>query len=371
MKQFGFSILAMFFAGLAFTACSSDDDVMATDSSAAGGALSFNSAIDGATRAAGTTWDADDVIGITMTKSATAAGATDVAANTKYNKMYGAQNAGTSVNFAYMDGATLTNDQSPLKKYSNDTYYFYAYYPYSNTGAAAEPNPSLPHDDGLGDNLLAINTKGTTQQGSNQENIDFMYSDKMSDGAGGEVKAATATTWTSNEVVSLIFKHMMSKVDFSIQGYTGFESLGTVEGMTVELANVKTTGTFNTLTGVVTADDLSATPTENSIGAIPLAWNSTNEAWEKSLIILPQDMATTLVNLVIRVNAIPEGEETPVAYTFSKNGVQLKDLSAGGKKQTVALKLEAGGTIAIEGVTITDWDGTPGTSNATIGQDTN
>jgi hypothetical protein len=340
---------------------------MATDSSAAGGALSFNSAIDGATRAAGTTWDADDVIGITMTKSPTAAGATDVAANTKYNKMYGASSAGTSVNFAYMDGATLTNDQSPLKKYSNDTYYFYAYYPYSNTGAAAEPNPSLPHDNGLAANLLAIDTKGTIHQGSNQENIDFMYSNTMMINSSEEVQAATSGTWTSNEVVSLVFKHMMSKVDFSIQGYTGFASLGTVEGMTVELANVKTTGTFNTLTGAVTADDLSATPVENSIGAIPLTWNSTSEAWEKSLIILPQDMENTLVNLVIRVKI--ENVEDP--YVFSKNGVQLKDLSAGGKKQTVALKLEAGGTIAIEGVTITDWDGTPGTSNATIGQDTN
>jgi hypothetical protein len=366
MKQFGFSILAMFFAGLAFTACSSDDDVMATDSSAAGGALSFNSAIDGATRAAGTTWDADDVIGITMSKANTAANAADAATyNTKFNKMYGASSAGTSVNFAYMDGATLTNDQSPLKKYSNDTYYFYAYYPYSNTGAAAEPNPSLPND-GAGAGLLTIETKGTIQQGSNQENIDFMYSDKMSDGVGGEVKAATSGTWTSNEVVSLVFKHMMSKVDFSIQGYTGFASLGTVEGMTVELANVKTTGTFNTLTGAVTADDLSATPAENSIGAIPLTWNEDNSAWEKSLIILPQDMENTLVNLVIRVKI--ENVEDP--YVFSKTGVQLKNLSAGGVKQTVALKLEAGGTIAIEGVTITDWDGTPGTYNATIGQDT-
>ncbi|MCR4773106.1 MAG: fimbrillin family protein [Prevotella sp.] len=340
MKQFGFSILAMFFAGLAFTACSSDDDVMATQKPTTEvdeeASISFSANVNPAgavTRVnpAGNAWSLNDKIGITMTTGTPAnddsTSIATVGAITRYNWGY-------TINAANLaDGNAWSCDEPlELKRYSGAAYNFYAYYPYSaDEGTGVE---------GAMPSKLPINTAAANQPGQDTTNtaIDFLY--------GSTSVAANAWTLKAGKYdVTIPMNHKMAKMTVTLHKGDG---LGDITALQFNISGVKLEGNFNPLTGKITI-------TSSSTAAVGLVTGKEVAAdgdWVVTLLLMPQ----TITNPTLTVSATVDSE----SKTFTKNITGDWLTLAAGNNYAVNLTLDSGAKLNITGVAPAGWTNTAG-----------
>lgn len=185
--------------------------------------IAFTSSIEGiTTRASGTTWDADDAIGVFAKNSS---GAT-VDANKKYTTTGNGNFTATGA-----DAINYPADGSSLS--------FSAYYPYN---AAAT-------------NTLDVNVAMQASPAA----IDLMYASNT-----------TGYNKNSSTTPNLNFTHQLSKVELIIKPGTGVASLA---GVTADFQDFNTQASFNLGTGILSAGSTPATIAAHmqTSGADPLA----------------------------------------------------------------------------------------------------
>jgi hypothetical protein len=343
MKQFGFSILAMFFAGLAFTACSSDDDVMATQKPTTEvdeeASISFSANVNAAgavtrVNADGDEWTTGDKIGITMTTGTYADDdATSIAtggAITRYNWGYTINNANLA------DGNAWTcNEALELKRYSAAAYNFYAYYPYSaDEGTGVEG--AMPSN-------LSINTAAANQAtGANiNTNIDFLY------GTTSVAADAWASAWTAGKYnVTIPMNHKMAKMTVTLHKGDG---LGDVTALQFNISGVKLNGNFNPLTGKIT---ITSPQDPAAVGNVTGSEVTPDGDWVVTLLLMPQ----TITSPTLTVTATVDGATK--AFTKAVTGDWLT--LAAGNNYAVNLTLDSGAKLNITGVVPAGWTNTAG-----------
>lgn len=342
MKQFGFSILAMFFAGLAFTACSSDDDVMATQKPTTEvdeeASISFSANVNPAgavTRVnpAGDAWTTGDKIGITMTTGTYAADdATSIATDgaiTRYNWGYTINNANLT------DGNAWTcNEPLELKRYSAAAYNFYAYYPYSadeGTGVEGAMPPNL-----------SINTAAANQAtGANiNTNIDFLYG----------TTSVAANAWALNEGgkydVTIPMNHKMAKMTVTLHKGDG---LGDVTALQFNISGVKLNGNFNPLTGKIT---ITSPQDAAEVGNVTGSEVNAGGDWVVTLLLMPQ----TITSPTLTVTATVDGASKHFTKAVTGDWLTLE----AGNNYAVNLTLDSGAKLNITGVVPAGWTNTAG-----------
>lgn len=323
MKQLGFSILAMFFAGLAFTACSSDDDVMATQKPTTEvdeeASISFSANVNAAgavtrVNANGDEWTTGDKIGITMT-TGTPAGddATSIAtvgAITRYNWGYTINDDNLANGNAW-----TCNEALELKRYSAAAYNFYAYYPYSaDEGSGVEG--AMPSN-------LSINTAAANQAtGANiNTNIDFLY--------GTTSVAADDWTLTAGKYnVTIPMNHKMAKMTVTLHKGDG---LGDVTALQFNISGVKLNGNFNPLTGKIT---ITSPQDAAEVGNVTGAEVTTDGYWVVTLLLMPQTITSPTLTVTATV------DEATKTFTKAVTGDWLT--LAAGNNYAVNLTLDSG-----------------------------
>lgn len=217
MKATKFFIIAA--AAITFAACSSssgDDPQQTPDSPSATTtvAATFSADIKAISRASGTSWDANDEIGIT------AADNSDMEAKYKNVKF------------------TTTGDGSfssgPVYYQNEESVTFNAYYPYSSAGGT-----------------ITGSTAADSQTAESQKKIDYLY--------------ATATGKKSSPTVTMTFTHRMSQIMLTFKQGDDVD-LKDLAGYTI--SGLKMQGTFNTGDGTAeatgSAEDLAMAVTGES-----------------------------------------------------------------------------------------------------------
>ncbi len=177
-------------AAMAMTSCSNDIDF---GGSSEGGKLQVSADIDEVrTRASGTSWDANDAIGVSEEGSST----------------------NTNVKFVTANGdGKFTSDQS-FYLLGDESHTIKAYYPYSEDVASGSTTITFT------------------------EPTDFMY--------------GTATATRQSPEAKLVFKHQMSQVSFTLSDPAATKADATSSEAVVTLHNIVKGGTFDTTTGTVT-----------------------------------------------------------------------------------------------------------------------
>lgn len=205
--------------------------------------IKFDASIENTlSRASGTTWDANDAIGVYMKTAGGNLTTTTIsgAENVKYTTV--GSNIFTS----------LTNIQFPADGSSVD---FIAYYPYQTT---------------ISSFTYPINVSNQTDL----PKIDLLYSNNA-------VNADKA-----NSTVNLNFKHKLSQLILNITAGDGVTSLA---GLTVSVSDLIADGSFNLATGDVTLGSTQATltPVVNSASATAATVNA--------ILVPKQDLSTAKV----------------------------------------------------------------------------
>ncbi len=333
MKQL-YHVLSMFAISMAVaTACSSDDALTVVPTDNSPGAISFTVSVRGnTTRVYDSYWQAGDAIGVTMSNIAISEGAIAGGGITKYNKQYAlAGNADTqSGNFVYAGVGGNANQYLSLRQYTTDTYYFYAYYPY--LAGAAEPNTTLPAS-------VNINTTSSYQPDATaadsahtQREIDFMY-------ATGSIVGDMNISDGAN--VALHFSHKMAKVSLVVVSDGSFDE-NEVVNLSINIKNVKTTGTFVPLTGMVNVNN-----STGNIGNVTMNKSNVANTWTKSLIIMPQNLTGVDIDVTVRLS-------DSSTRRFTGTNLDFADLSSGGVMQNINLTLSST-QIMVNSATISDW----------------
>jgi len=266
----------------------------------AGAALSTD--VESKTRAANTDWEADDLIGITMLSTSTPA--TPVYTNRQYK----AASAGS--------GSVQFNPESESQK----MYYpidgsevtFKGYYPYT----------------GLVDlTKYSLDVSGQ----SDISKLDLMTAEHKN------VDASTANSKNKKDA-HLVFHHRLTMVTVNLRTET--DSPIDLIGSTLKVKGMKTTGSYNLLTDVLTVD--AGSVQDNII--IPLSASHTGRA-----ILLPREAAEGVTFEVTTANG--------GVYTAKmESGLELK----GGSKYTFNLTLKT--TPALITASIEDWTEGPARS---------
>ncbi len=247
MKKKNYLFLAM--AAIAFTACSSDDDLAGTTTSsnelvAAQVSAGVSST---ATRADGAKWEADE-IGVIVTNSTVTGSTTpDLYKNVKY-----------TTESQSNDAATFTSTDGIYFQDADETLTFAAYGPYQSTDDIA----TLPGSEGV------ISNVSTSSQSTRdaQKAMDFIFASgaKASKEKPYVVFNGTSTVTgdgsTAYVQTGTSFSHVMSKLIIKIVASDGLTYSNLTDGTTTfTLSGLYHSGTFNVTSGEAAATTGDAT----------------------------------------------------------------------------------------------------------------
>lgn len=302
MKASKYLFLGM--AALAFTACSNEEVI--NDGPVA---AQVSAGIEGVqTRAAGTSWDSNDEIGISCNGG-----------KTQYtNVHYTVSNTS--------DGSFTSS--APIYFQDLEEVTFSAYYPYTAEGGTI--SKTIAADD---------------QKADAQKKIDYMFAS----GAKAS-KTNPNVKFTNDGATDACFKHRMSQLSFTFKQGADTD-LAAMTDFTI--SGLKMEGTFNTEDGTATAtktaqaEDLKITETP-----------SASDTYTRSLILFPQEVSDGKFNLTLTL-----GEEI---YKTELSIPEDKTALTAGNKYTYTItvnktKIEVGQS------TIEDWgDGGSNSGEATM-----
>lgn len=219
MKASKFFMLAALAGAAVFTSCNNDDEVTNNDPVA----VQFSAAIDGQvvangapqTRAAGTTWAANDPIGIVMA----------IHNQIAYDQLFR-----NNAKYTTKTGNGIFNPaegEEPITIPDGQTVDFYAYYPWRD-----DADFNTPMD-------IAI---GTAQTEGSQPGFDFLFAKANNNGSG--------YTQSDGNTIPLVFEHMLSKLVMNVQAGEGVSPISnlsvTIKGMYTKNKFDMTTGTWGT-----------------------------------------------------------------------------------------------------------------------------
>lgn len=259
-------------------------------------AVHITSVIEGmATRAAGTTWAANDAIGVT-----------GISENVKYKNIKFVTTAGNGV-FTPDGGeanALYITDKNPME--------FTAYYPYTGTNGTPAGEIQVFTDD---------------QSPAAQAKYDFLF--------------ARATGSSTNPDVKFQFKHCMSRL---VLNFLPSEGVASLDDLTYSLKSFYTEGTFHTGTGEAEA---ATTALQKEISGT-VSYNQ--NGMSSSLILLPQQ--TMQVNITVTMR----GTDYTAAFDLPENPANgnVRELLAG-HSYTYNVKIN-NTAINISPATIKNWD---------------
>lgn len=288
-------------AGLAFAAVSCNNDE-GTDVNPSSNYLQFSANIGNMstssfkTKASGSSWDADDAIGIYMKSSGETLGDASIindAANVKYTTSTGDGNfvaAATGVNFP-TDGAAVD---------------FIAYYPYDAEVANASCAISVADQS----NLAAI---------------DFLYSNN-----------ATAAN-NASESVNLNFQHQLAQFNLNVSSGNG---VADISELSIEITGMQTAATISLADGTVSA-------TGNRTAVSTSITSASSTAVTANAILIPGDnLANATVSFYLKGNLFGTWQPTTEDMTLES-----------GKRYTYEIKLQAAGAVVavLPVATIQDW----------------
>lgn len=251
---------------MAFAACNNED--VNNDGPVA---AQVSAGIEGVqTRAAGTSWDSNDQIGISCTSD----GKTNYK-NVLYTVSNTANGTFASANLIYFQD---------LKEVT-----FSAYYPYAAAGGTIEKTITA-----------------TDQETVAQKQIDYMFAT----GAKAS-KASPAVKFTSDGSTDARFKHRMSQLSFTFNQGADTDLTNMTD---FTISGLKMEGTFNTengtasVTGTAQAEDLKITETP-----------SASDTYTRSLILFPQQVESGKFNLSLTLG----GETYKTELSIPQNGTAL------------------------------------------------
>lgn len=302
MKASKYLFLGM--AALAFTACSNEEVI--NDGPVA---AQVSAGIEGVqTRAAGTSWDSNDEIGISCNGG-----------KTQYtNVHYTVSNTS--------DGSFTSS--APIYFQDLEEVTFSAYYPYTAEGGTI--SKTIAADD---------------QKADAQKKIDYMFAS----GAKAS-KTNPNVKFTNDGATDACFKHRMSQLSFTFKQGADTDLTAMTD---FTISGLKMEGTFNTEDGTATAtktaqaEDLKITETPSASGT-----------YTRSLILFPQEVSDGKFNLTLTL-----GEEI---YKTELSIPEDKTVLTAGNKYTYTItvnktKIEVGQS------TIEDWgDGGSNSGEATM-----
>ncbi len=302
MKASKYLFLGM--AALAFTACSNEEVI--NDGPVA---AQVSAGIEGVqTRAAGTSWDSNDEIGISCNGG-----------KTQYtNVHYTVSNTS--------DGSFTSS--APIYFQDLEEVTFSAYYPYTAEGGTI--SKTIAADD---------------QKADAQKKIDYMFAS----GAKAS-KTNPNVKFTNDGATDACFKHRMSQLSFTFKQGADTDLTAMTD---FTISGLKMEGTFNTEDGTATAtktaqaEDLKITETP-----------SASDTYTRSLILFPQEVSDGKFNLTLTL-----GEEI---YKTELSIPEDKTVLTAGNKYTYTItvnktKIEVGQS------TIEDWgDGGSNSGEATM-----
>ena len=280
MKTSKFLYVGM--VALAFAACNNEDVI--SDGPVA---AQVSAGIEGVqTRAAGTSWDSNDQIGISCN------GGKTTYKNVRYTVSNTSDGSFTSTAPIYFqDMAEVT---------------FSAYYPYSEKGET-----------------ISKTIAAADQEAEAQKKIDYMFAT----GAKAS-KASPEVKFTNEGSTDARFKHRMSQLSFTFnQG----EDTDLTNMTDFTISGLKMEGTFNTadgtasVTGTAQAEDLKITGTP-----------SASNTYTRSLILFPQQVVNGIFNLSLTLGgeiyktklSVPNGGTDLIAgnkytYTITVNKTEI------------------------------------------------
>lgn len=287
--------LVMMTVVLGLAACSSDENEVLDGSVAA----KVTANIDGVqTRAAGTTWETDDEIGISVTSTT-------------------GETKGTNVLY------TISNTSSGSFSSENPIYFqdmievtFSAYYPYDANGGT-----------------ISKTITAAEQETEAQKKIDYMFAS----GAKASKKSPVANFTFPEGGTDARFKHCMSQVIFTFKQGADTD----LKGMTdFTVSGLKMAGTFNTADGTATATadaaaDLKITETP-----------SQSDTHTRSLILFPQDVTDSKFNLSLTLG----GQTYKAELSIPNSGTAL----VSGNKYTYTITVNKT-KLTVSQATIADW----------------
>ena len=210
---------------LAFTACSDDESGKADRAYNPIEILgTINDATDvQSTRAVGSSWGADDRIGVTVDGPASG-NAVDTYINIQYRKDNGNV-------FRVVNEGSVDNN---IRLKGDGVYTLAAYYPYQGE------NGTLPGEEGV----ITKKISGADQSADKQPQIDFLF--------------AEATEVYADSPVTFNFTHRMAKIILRFAAKNG----ATLNDMTVHLKSLQLEGTFDVNTGEAVAKEGSTPDSE-------------------------------------------------------------------------------------------------------------
>ena len=290
------------------TACSHNDENIVVNDGPVAAQITAGLNVP-ATRAENQTWGTDDAIGVTVTAAPTSNMET-VYRNVEYTISTGGST----------QSATFTSATGIYFQDENETVTFSAYFPYQS--GLAE-NGIISHDD-----ISTMQTDAATQ-----ETIDYLYDDNV-----------TATQ--TNPSVNFTFEHKMTKLILIVKTGVGFNPSEIVTGWSFNLGGLIHKGTFNTNTGVATAD-ATASPVS--------AWDITDNRCDvKSddgtrtyiMYLYPQ----TLTSSGLSFSATYDGQ----TYTTQAGAINPELVAGNSYEYTITVNKTG---LIVSGCTIEDWIG--------------
>lgn len=264
MKTSKYLCLGM--AALAFAACSNEEAL--NDGRVA---AQVSAGIEGVqTRAAGTSWDSNDQIGISCTSSG----------QTSYTNVLYTISDASSGSFA---------STTPIYFQDLEEVTFSAYYPYTANGGT-----------------ISKTIAAADQEAEAQKKIDYMFAT----GAKAS-KASPNVKFTNEENTDARFKHCMSRLSFTFNKGADTD----LKNMTdFTISGLKMEGTFNPTDGTATVT-ATAQVADLKITETPSASNT----YARSLILFPQQVESGKFNLSLTLG----GETYKTELSIPQNGTAL------------------------------------------------
>lgn len=264
-------------AAITLAACSDNDEPVIENDGAAVVTANIGDVV---SRAANTSWDNGDAIGI----STTSTGKTQYA-----NMQYSTSGNG---NFTHVGGK-----DTGIFFQSMDAVTFSAYYPFSGTEGTA-----------------AGTINGNTTDQTRQTSFDYLFADK-------------GTASRTDPELEFAFKHKMTRLilNFQTDAQSGF-SASEVSSGTFTIGGIKLNGTFNTTTGTATA-----TGTASASWAINATPTMASNVRTYSMIFFPQTVASLDVTATIAgenygceiTPALKAGTSYSYTITIKKTGLTV------------------------------------------------
>ena len=251
----------------------------------------------------------------------------------------------------FINEATTTGQESTTVT----TYDQPLVYTAGGSGTMTPPDNKQPYfpTSGNGVNIYAVyptNTastwNGTTFTVANDQSADASY--KASDLMYGQ-PANNPVNRTSSATV-LTFKHLLSKVTITLESGNGTPNL---DGSIVKLKNVKPSTTLTPSTGGIS--EATGNGTDITVK------ESSNSALSGSAVVVPQTLATSFIEVtlanggVLTSKGLVDGNNLPIEEVNLTSGNEYK--------YTITVNLTSLNVTS----TITPWDGTEVTGEATMG----